>query len=560
MSTDTPQSPPPADDGPDLGLDPRTGPTRPRGHTLQDRLRLTAERRAQRHVRDPDPDPDPDAGLAALIDLLNNGPSVPPKAPTDPSAAVATDPGAAVPPDLGAAAVPTAEPILPAAPAPPVQLFRDDPLPPVQAAPPLVAPAPPVAPQMPSAPAPAPQMPVAPPAPLAPPAAPPAVTPAPAAFSPSARAEVPPPEALTRPSPAAREVPGLVPLPVEEVPDLEVGHADPGPGHDTDLDGDDADGAVETTGLRARRRMKKASRQAKRERRMERRRYRILPRTVIGITTMVLVAGLAAGATGAVLYAYYDWRLTQNEDRVGDLAEGLEGRLTEANTAIQNSTDEAVADVRAEGDALRELIEDQNAIAAVLPEVSPSVWFVSTLDDSGRSSVGSAFVVGADGEQSLLLTSYTTVAAASVDPAPEITLRKGDETMVATLYSWDPERDLALITVDRSDLTPLAWASEEQRAEAAGKRGFAVTGLGGADATVSPGQVLDLTATEIQHNIAIGPQFQGGPILSSDGKVLGVASLEYAPLNFQPGGGVTFGVPIGLACERVLTCNGTSPA
>jgi S1-C subfamily serine protease len=257
-----------------------------------------------------------------------------------------------------------------------------------------------------------------------------------------------------------------------------------------------------------------------------------------------------------VLYAYYDWRLTQNEDRVGDLAEGLETRLSDANVAVENATNEAVRDVREEGEALRALIADQNRIVELQPQISASVWYVSTLDDSGRASVGSAFVVAGDGDGSLLLTSYATVSASTVDPAPEITLRKGDETMVATLYAWDPARDLALLTVDRPDMEPLTWANEEQRAAAAGKRGFVVSGLGGSDATFSPGQVLDLTATGIMHNVAISEQFQGGPLLDEAGNVLGVASMEYNPLNFESTGAVSFAVPVGLACEQVLTCNG----
>lgn len=356
---------------------------------------------------------------------------------------------------------------------------------------------------------------------------------------------------------APASLPAVVPLPqvapAAEPPDPTVS---PDREHEPDLD---PDTGAEPAGWRARRRARKAARQARREERMLHRRYRIFPRTVIGISAMLLVAAIAAGATGAVLYAYYDWRLTQNEDRVGDLARGLEGRLEDANTNIENETNEAINQVREETEALTALVEDQNRIVELLPEISPSVWLVSTLDDSGRPATGSAFVVSGDGGGSLLLTSYATVAASTVDPAPEITLRKGEDTMVASLYSWDPERDLALLTVDRPDMEPLAWANEEERAEAAGKRGYAVTGLGGAEATLSPGQVLDLTAAEVQHSIPISEHYQGGPILTPAGKVLAVASLEYQPLNFESTGSVTFGVPVGLACERVLTCNGGAP-
>jgi S1-C subfamily serine protease len=539
-------------------------PTRPRGHTLQDRLRRSAEQRVQHQARAREPGqggPGAQDELQALLDLLNNGPSVPPITPPVPPSAA--------PPQ----APPSAAPAAPAAPS----TFQS---------PPEAPPAPPTS-------------------PLTPDVVPPAAEQHPhgtftretftrETFVPGTRPDAPfvpssdprwedegeeatwpqVPQARVLPAPGVA-VPAPVPLPPVPDPDEVEIELEPDEWEDEhDLVDDELDErdnlpavrgvpAVHThkaPGVVGRRRMRRDLRQAKRETRMAKRRYRILPRTVIGITAMLLVAAMAAGASGAVLYAYYDWRLTQNEDRVGDLAEGLETRLTDADTAVENATNEAVADVRAEGDALRELINDQNRIAELLPLISESVWYVSTLDDSGRASVGSAFVVSGDDDGSLLLASYATVAAATVDPAPEITLRKGDRTMVASLYAWDPARDLALLTVSEPNMGALVWANEEQRAEAAGKRGYVATGLGGAEATISPGQVLDLTANEIQHNVAISEQYQGGPLLTSDGTVLGVASMEYEPLNFESTGGVSFAVPVGLACEQVLTCNGDSPA
>ena len=58
----------------------------------------------------------------------------------------------------------------------------------------------------------------------------------------------------------------------------------------------------------------------------------------------------------------------------------------------------------------------------------------------------------ADDQQSFLLTSYTTVRAATTKPVPDITLSKGTDTVKATLTSWDPGNDLALLTVPRPNL------------------------------------------------------------------------------------------------------------
>src|SRR5437588_98998 len=81
-----------------------------------------------------------------------------------------------------------------------------------------------------------------------------------------------------------------------------------------------------------------------------------------------------------------------------------------------------------------------------------------------------------------------------------------------------------------------------------GQRVFAASGLGGAGAAMSQGFVGDVSSAGIQHDAAIGPGYQGGPLLDSDGNVLGVASRTYAPLGFGTDS-VWFGVPIRNACS-----------
>jgi S1-C subfamily serine protease len=186
------------------------------------------------------------------------------------------------------------------------------------------------------------------------------------------------------------------------------------------------------------------------------------------------------------------------------------------------------------------------------------VFFVETLDDEGAPAVGSAFVVGSDGERSLLVTSLATVASSTTAPGPPITVRQGNERLDAELWSWDVDSDLALLTVAEPELTPLPWASDEQVAKAVGSGVFVVGGLGGAGATAVPGLVVDQSSHGFQHTAAIGNAYPGGPILTSDGKVLGVASLAYQPLGFDPGD-VHFSVPVSLTCSTVLTCGAGGP-
>lgn len=291
---------------------------------------------------------------------------------------------------------------------------------------------------------------------------------------------------------------------------------------------------------------------------LERRRHRILPRTAIGIATMLLFFGLGVGLAGAVLYAYYDWRLSENEQRVGELSESLERRLLEANEELNISSDDAIQAIRQEAAPLRDLLEQERVVGDLTGRMDGSVWFVETLDENGAPSVGSAFVAASDDAQSLLVTSYGAVAAGTTEPAPTITVRSGEESFEAELYNWDPENDLALLVVPRGGLEPLPWADDDALSGLVGERIWAVEGIGGNGVSLSPGSVIDQSSVGVQHTAALNDAFRGGPVVNGRGEVVAIASIGYAPLNYATGD-VTFGIPVQAACERILACNGDVP-
>ena len=213
-------------------------------------------------------------------------------------------------------------------------------------------------------------------------------------------------------------------------------------------------------------------------------------------------------------------------------------------------------------DDLERFAASGETLSGLLEKAQASVWFVQTLDEAGAPSVGSAFVVFSDDEQSFLLTSYTTVRAATAKPAPDITLRKGEEELQAHAgrpgtrpTTWRCSR------VDKPSLPALKWAPTDPPVSV-GDRVFVVSGLGAAGGSISQGFVAGVSAEGVQHDAPVGAAFQGGPLLNSDGEVLGVASRAYAPLGFSPEA-VFFGVPIRSSCAQVIRCpegQGPNPA
>jgi S1-C subfamily serine protease len=279
---------------------------------------------------------------------------------------------------------------------------------------------------------------------------------------------------------------------------------------------------------------------------------RFLPRTALGLAGLLLCMSIASAFTGAVLYAYYEYRLGKTDDKVDQFAASFETAVDDALGKIETERDAAVGTVQTQLDDLEKFAASGETLNTLLEQAAPSVWFVSTLDEAGQPSVGSAFVVFSDSEQSFLLTSYNTIRAATQNPAPKISVRKGDEELGVELTTWDQADDLALLTVDKPSLPALIWAPTDPPLQV-GDRVFVVSGLGAAGGAISQGFVADVSANGIQHDAPVGASFQGGPLLNSKGEVLAVASRAYSPLGFAPEA-VFFGVPIRTSCTEVLRC------
>ncbi len=281
-------------------------------------------------------------------------------------------------------------------------------------------------------------------------------------------------------------------------------------------------------------------------------RERLIPKSVLGISTLIMALAVGAAFSGTVLYAYYDYRLTNNEQRIADFTENFDSRFKTALDTIAAEREQAKEEVRKELEPIKKVRAEGETLEALVKKVQPSIWFVSTLDEAGQPSVGSAFAVASDNEQTLMLTSYTTVRAATRSPGPPVNVRKGDQQIKATLWTWQEEKDLALLLVPKGDVPKLPFVGKDAN-QKTGERLFAVSGLGAAGGAISQGFIADVSGSGIQHDVALGPAFQGGPLLNDKGEVLAVASRSFAPLGFGTDA-VFFGVPIRAACEKVLRC------
>jgi S1-C subfamily serine protease len=285
-------------------------------------------------------------------------------------------------------------------------------------------------------------------------------------------------------------------------------------------------------------------------------RYRVLPRSVVGISMLILAFAVGAGFSGVVLFSYYQFRQNQADTKVNALISGYKGQFARAEADLNAEVAAARASIATQLKGVQSLQAGPSQIAALIKQIAPSVFFVHTLDAGGQPSVGTAFVVSSNSSQSLLLTSYNTVTAATTAPGPAVYVSQGDsgaQTPV-TVRTWDPQYDLALLILPKGGLAALPAAPTSPSPQP-GDRLFAVSGLGSAGASLTQGSVIDVSSNGLQVDASIGTAFQGGPVIDQSGHVVAVGSRSYAPLGFTSNS--TYFVPfVEAACSKVLSCPG----
>jgi hypothetical protein len=350
--------------------------------------------------------------------------------------------------------------------------------------------------------------------------------------------------------PATRRVPA-----VELLADDEPAPPGPQTSGDDPRPGDDPRSSETLGGSRqaGRRRGKRPAEAAQPTARMPLR-HRVLPRTLLGLTAFILSFAIGAGLSGVVLYSYYQYRLDQTDQRVDTLVDGYKQQFARAEGALAAQTADDRAQIAAATASIAGSQPSPASLAALTRRLAPSMFFVHTLDSAGQPSVGSAFVISSNSEQSLLLTSYTTIEAATRSPSPPVYVEQGTTSTQVSVRSWDPVYDLALIVIPRGGLPaiPVAPASP---APTVGERVYAVSGQASVGAALSEGLLTDVSANGLQHDAPLGPAFQGGPLVDAEGQVLAVSSRSYAPLGFSTDS-VWYAPYVQAACNKVLDCPG----
>lgn len=222
------------------------------------------------------------------------------------------------------------------------------------------------------------------------------------------------------------------------------------------------------------------------------------------------VAGLFAGAalTGAA---------------VGGYALGQDSSSSSEEAQQASTVTAAPISVEVGESAISQLVETARpSIVSVHQQVTQT----SVFGDVEGVAAGTGWVLSSDG---YIVTNNHVIA-------------DGDDTVVtfadgttedATVVAADPSRDLAVLQVDRDDLTPLAIGDSDalQLGDPLVAIGYALDLNGEPSVTAGILSAKDRTITEengerlvnlLQTDTAINPGNSGGPLLNSRGEVVGI--------------------------------------
>ncbi|KGN33652.1 serine protease [Knoellia sinensis KCTC 19936] len=191
-------------------------------------------------------------------------------------------------------------------------------------------------------------------------------------------------------------------------------------------------------------------------------------------------------------------------------------------------------------------------VANIAANATPSVVTIQVQAADGDGT-GSGWVLDDKGH---IVTNNHVVASAASGGEITVVLSNGKESK-ATIVGRDVSYDLAVLKVDRTDLTPLPIG--DSNAVVVGDPVIAVGAPLGLDSTVTTGIVSALNRpvtpgnaddqsfiNAIQTDAAINPGNSGGPLLDMQGRVIGI-NTAIARVAGQSIGGQSGNIGVGFA-------------
>jgi putative serine protease PepD len=250
-----------------------------------------------------------------------------------------------------------------------------------------------------------------------------------------------------------------------------------------------------------------------------------------------------ATTVGAGVVGYL--RLTTATDDLINRQEQLQVSMADQQARL-DASDEIVGALAERLNALEGKATETPASIEVTRAAKPSVFTIVT--DSGS---GSGFVVSGGAGGSRLLTNFHVVSDDFVNGETAVTVTRGSTDYPGRVVDVSEANDLALVEVSKR-LPALEWSQEKLPVGEPVLVLGSPLGLGGTvtSGIVSAYRTLDATSY-LQFSAPISPGNSGGPVLDTEGRVVGVTVQKMVGGGAE---GLGFAIPVDRVCAAFDFC------
>ena len=186
---------------------------------------------------------------------------------------------------------------------------------------------------------------------------------------------------------------------------------------------------------------------------------------------------------------------------------------------------------------------------SVYERINPAIVAIEANLADGFSA-GTGCVIRSDGV--ILTGSHVIDEAKEID----VTTSDGKVYKASVLAKMGKNNDLALLKISpKSRLRTIAFGDSSD--VKVGQKVLAIGNPFGLSGTLTSGIVsrIDYAKGRIQTDAAINPGCSGGPLLNSQGEVIGISQSIYNPDNNISNIGIGFAIPVNEAKKLIETAN-----